>query len=53
MQRVVRDRVNRCYEAANPSKLSEVDSILRQYVGREHVLMAKLGTKYSKFPECQ
>ncbi len=51
--RVVRERVIRCYEAANPSKVDEVDKFVERYKGREHVLFAQLRTKYQKYPECQ
>lgn len=50
--RVVRDRVTKCYEAANPSKLNEVDKIVEKYKGREHALFAQLRSKYGKHPEC-
>ncbi len=51
--RQIRQRVMRCYEAANPSKVSEVDNFIMKYEGREHVLFAKLRGKYEKIPECQ
>ena len=51
-QRLIRDRVTKCYEAANPTKLSEVDKITEKYRGREHVLFAQLRSKYAKHSEC-
>jgi hypothetical protein len=51
-ERKVRDRVLRCYEAANPTKVSEVDKFVQKYKGREHALFAQLRNKYEKFPEC-
>lgn len=50
--RKFRDRVVRCYETANPSKISEVDDLIAKYQNKEHVLFAKLRAKYEKFPEC-
>lgn len=50
--RKVRERVVRCYEVANPSKISEVDKFIDKYKGRSHVLFAQLRTKYQKYPEC-
>lgn len=50
--RKFRERVVRCYEAANPSKLSEVDDLIAKYQNKEHILFAKLRGKYEKFPEC-
>lgn len=52
-ERIVRDRVISCYEAANPTKLSEVDRFVKRYKGKEHVLFAQLKAKYPKVPECQ
>lgn len=45
-------RVVRCYEAANPTKVSEVEKFVKKYKGREHALFAQLRNKYEKFPEC-
>lgn len=44
--------VTRCYEVANPSKLSEVDSLVDRYYGREEKLVVQLRNKYAKYPEC-
>ena len=51
-QRLVRERVTRCYEAANPSKVSEVDKFIMRYKGNEERLFANLKEKYGKFREC-
>ena len=51
-ERIVRDRVTRCYEAANPSKVHEVDKIVKKYKGRDRALFAQLRNKYEKYPEC-
>ena len=49
----MRERVLRCYEAANPSKVGEIDQFLEKYKGREHVLFAQLRNKYGmKFQQC-
>ena len=45
-------QVTRCYSAANPSKLGEVEKIVEKYKGREGRLLAQLRDKYEKFPEC-
>jgi hypothetical protein len=52
-ERKIRERVLRCYEAANPSKISEVDKFIERYKGREHVLFSQLKNKYERIPECQ
>mmetsp|Transcript_5368 Transcript_5368/g.5533 ORF Transcript_5368/g.5533 Transcript_5368/m.5533 type:complete len:130 (+) Transcript_5368:160-549(+) len=51
-QRSHRDRLIRCYSAANPKKVSEVDYLLKKYKGHEHILFAQLSNKYEKTPEC-
>jgi hypothetical protein len=53
MERKVRERVMRCYEVANPTKISEVDKFIERYRGREHILFAQLKSKYEKYPECR
>jgi hypothetical protein len=53
MERKVRERVMRCYEVANPTKISEVDKFIERYRGREHILFAQLKNKYERYPECQ
>lgn len=50
--RRVKDRVVKCYEAANPSKLSDVDKFIEKYKGKEEALFAQLRNKYPKHPEC-
>lgn len=44
--------VNRCYEVANPSKLSEVEHLVDKYYNREDKLVNQLRAKYAKYPEC-
>eukprot|EP01041_Mallomonas_annulata_P006418 gene6418-12976_t len=39
--RQLRQRVTKCYSAANPKKLSEVDYIMEKYKGKEYVLFAQ------------
>jgi hypothetical protein len=53
MERKVRERVMRCYEVADPTKISEVDKFVERYRGREHILFAQLKSKYEKYPECR
>lgn len=36
--RDIRNPLVRCYSAANPSKLSEIDYLLKKYEGKEHRL---------------
>eukprot|EP01038_Epipyxis_sp_PR26KG_P013179 gene13179-17657_t len=52
-ERQLKERVLKCYESANPSKLAEVDKFVQRYKGREEVLFAQLRNKYPKHPECQ
>ncbi|KAJ1442331.1 hypothetical protein B484DRAFT_390120 [Ochromonadaceae sp. CCMP2298] len=41
-EREVRDRVRRCYDAANPSKVAELDQILEKYRGKEKSLFSQV-----------
>lgn len=51
--RVLRERVVKCYSSADPSKLPQVDSFLRKYRGKEHILFHSLKDKYGrKHPSC-
>jgi hypothetical protein len=43
----------RCYTAANPSKLNEIESLVKKYSKHDYVLRAKLREKYENYPECQ
>lgn len=43
-------RVLRFYQAHNPSKVSEVPSVMRKYKGKEEALLAKLEAKYGIKP---
>jgi hypothetical protein len=52
-ERQFRDKIMRCYEVANPSKVSEVDKFVERYKGRENVLFAQLRNKYPKKAQCQ
>mmetsp|Transcript_22914 Transcript_22914/g.38212 ORF Transcript_22914/g.38212 Transcript_22914/m.38212 type:complete len:130 (-) Transcript_22914:214-603(-) len=53
VDRAVRERVVRCYESANPSKMAEIDKIMNKYKNRERALFAQLRNKYEKHPACQ
>jgi hypothetical protein len=50
--RLIRQRLVTCYDAADPSKLSNIDTIMTKYKGREHQLFARLNEKYSKVSQC-
>ena len=51
--RALRDRVVKCYSSADPSKLPQIDSFLRKYRGKEHILFHSLKDKYGKkHPSC-
>ena len=50
---LIKRRIVRCYEAANPNKLKEIDGLIAKYQGHENKLFAKLEEKYSKYPECR
>jgi hypothetical protein len=52
-ERAIKSRVLKCYNAANPSKVAEIDKLLKKYKNREHVLFGQLRVKYSTFPECE
>lgn len=50
---MIRERVLRCYEAANPSKVGEIDQFIGKYKGKEHLLFAQLRNKYGmKHSQC-
>ncbi len=51
-ERRIRERVVKCYEAANPQKMSEIDKFIKKYKGKEYSLFAQLRNKYEKYPEC-
>ena len=51
-QVIARKQLVNCYTIADPSKLSNIDSLLNKYKGKEHKLLGKLGEKYPKTPEC-
>ena len=44
---VTRERLVELYIRHNPSKLNQVDAILRKYAGNEELLFARLRKKYS------
>ena len=48
---LVENKVRHFYEKHNPSKLSEVTSIMQKWTGREKELIAGLEQKYGKFEE--
>ena len=50
--RLIKERVIRCYEVANPAKLDDIDRIVEKYKGREIALYAQLRNKYPKIPQC-
>lgn len=50
--RMNRDKVQRCYSAAKPREVVDIDKIMKKYAGRETTLFATLRNKYNKFPEC-
>jgi hypothetical protein len=50
--REMKARVTKCYEVANPTKLSEIDNIVEKYKNKERTLFAQLRNKYTKFPQC-
>lgn len=49
---ILKNKVVKCYLAANPTKIGEVDKFLEKYKGRENILFANLKEKYYKIPEC-
>ena len=67
MLRRIREPIVKCYNAANPNKLSDIDYLMKKYEGNEIKLYAQvsydmqlfeidiwqLRSKYEKFEECQ
>ena len=51
--RKIRQPLEKCYHAANPEKVNEIDKIMLKYKGSEQKLFAQLRSKYEKYPECQ
>ena len=51
-QVIARKILVNCYTIADPSKLNNVDSLLRKYEGREPKLLARIADKYPDTPEC-
>lgn len=52
-ERVLREKLVRCYEVANPSKLNDIDDILKKANGRYVKLLAGLKNKYGdKYVQC-
>ena len=52
--RSIRQPLEKCYNAANPEKVAEIDYIMDKYKGREQKLFAQLRTKYAqKYQECE
>jgi hypothetical protein len=52
-ERLIRSRLQRCYSAAKPNEVVDIDKILKKYKKKEGTLFASLSNKYSKIPECQ
>lgn len=52
VKRLTREKVLKCYSAAKPKEIIDVDKIMKKYDEKEHILLATLRNKYSKFPEC-
>jgi hypothetical protein len=52
--RNIQQPLEKCYNVANPEKVSEIEYIMRKYKGREQKLFAQLRTKYGKtHQECE
>lgn len=49
---MTRERLVKCFEAADPGKLSDIDGLLLKYQGRERVMFTKVQNKYLKYPQC-
>eukprot|EP00913_Durusdinium_trenchii_P005489 g5116.t1 len=46
-----RERMVKIYKEHNPSKVSEIDTLMAKYVGQEHTMYLKICKKYSVQPE--
>lgn len=52
--RKIQQPLEKCYNAANPDKVADIDHIMRKYKGKEQKLFAQLRTKYGKtYQECE
>lgn len=51
--RIIRERVQKCYAAAKPNEVVDIEKIMKKYAGKETVLLASLRNKYAKFSACQ
>ena len=51
--RMIRERVQKCYAAAKPNEVVDIEKIMKKYAGKETVLLASLRNKYAKFSACQ
>lgn len=52
--RKIQQPLEKCYNAANPDKIADIEHIMKKYKGREQKLFAQLRTKYgSKHQECE
>jgi hypothetical protein len=51
--RLLHDRLLRCYDVANPEKVKDIDHILKKYKGKEGRLFAMVTDKYGEdYPAC-
>lgn len=50
--RLVREKIQKCYDQAKPNDKVDIDAIVKKYKGKENSLFANLRNKYAKFPAC-
>lgn len=51
--RMIREKIQKCYSAAKPNEVVDIEKIMKKYNGKERALFANLRNKYPKFPACQ
>ncbi|CAE7588924.1 unnamed protein product [Symbiodinium sp. CCMP2592] len=51
VKQAYRERMIKIYQQHNPSKVSEIDSLMGKYVGQEHTMYLKICKKYNVQPE--
>ncbi|CAE7949118.1 unnamed protein product [Symbiodinium sp. KB8] len=51
VKQAYRERMVKIYQQHNPSKVSEIDTLMGKYVGQEHTMYLKICKKYNVQPE--
>ena len=51
-ERLIREKLMKCYNVAEPKKTSEISTIMKEIKGKESDYIEKLHKKYHRFEEC-